>query len=260
MTGVRCLQDRLTGVDQLQDEETCEVTLSQAEYSKAMKPIVFDTKNRQPDGALAAWEATECLRVQGEALWLVVNTHPELAAQVSLTAGLDGAQKIVSANKLVKAIHQNAGSKLGYVKPGDGSLRHLAIMGQCDMGFQTMPNNRGEGGELYFLVPARDTPFTCERTKANLTHWRCGRVRRVCRASLTEETLTATDTPDTLVYLINHYTEWASGKRPRRETPTDFSTLYVTPLETLRVRSFPTYLIADCRDLADHTCREASLR
>ena len=103
-----------------QDEDSCKITLEQTDYANAIQPIDDNKadKNRKDDDPLKAREETEALRVQGEALWLIVNTHPEIAILVSELAGSEGYRKIRMANKLVRDIRQIADSKLHFQRIG----------------------------------------------------------------------------------------------------------------------------------------------
>ena len=120
-------------------------------------------------------------------------------------------------------IKKNAKARLKFTRIGNGTLRDLAMLGQVDVGFQTMPKSRSQGGELYVVIRVDQTPARVVGTKANMTHWRCGQVRRICRASMTGEVLVATDGLDTLEYLVAHVEEWACGERKGREKVQDFS-------------------------------------
>ena len=190
--------------------------------------------------------------MQGEALWLVVNTRPEVPILVSEVAGTFGFKKLSLANKLVRGIKNKASANLRFKPIRNRTLRDLAMLGQLDVDVQTMPQSRSQVGELYFIVQANETPATVEKALRNMVHWRCGRVRRICRASMTGEMLVATDGLDTLEYLVAHFREWVLGERKERQKVQDFSTLYFSTSPHATHRLMPAYLTTDWRDLIDH--------
>ena len=129
--------------------------------------------------------------IVGQLNWLATQSRPDIAFNVcKLSAKLNQpiVQDVLDANKTLKKVN-SVKVQLHYkkLKPP------LQLIGYCDASYANLPDGGSQGGHIVFLTDS-------DLNAAPLT-WRSRKLRRVCRSTLTAETMSLVETIDVCVWM-----------------------------------------------------------
>lgn len=210
---------RFCGMNFTQTDNKKRITLDQQHYTEMIELInEGPAKGLLPSTLLPQHLITVIQQVVGIVLWLAVNTRPDLGFDVSHLAGDYTMGGLSKANKLIRRAKADSTAKLVFEQIGNGTLMDLDVMNYSDGGLGGVgkDNTKSQQGQMYFLVKKNTNPNTVEKAKANPSHHRSGRIRRVTHASLTSETLAATEALGLGIYFVEHLEDWVMNRQPVR--------------------------------------------
>ena len=183
-----------------QDPKTMEITVSLSKYAEMIEQIPT-RRSRDPDDPISDQEATEVMRVVGQAIWYQSNAAPHVSFRTSMLATMKAQKRyacILSANELVAYIHKHKNWFLKYVQVAHGILENLRVLSFCDASKSTVDKHdwtlpldkmrlKGFAGRAFCFVDV--TSVRNQSIKANLVNHRASKLDRVCCAPSSAETL-----------------------------------------------------------------------
>jgi hypothetical protein len=170
-------------------QDMSEIIVDQQSYLNDIEICVIDQKDKRR--TLNAEEKYLYRSLVGQLNWLATQSRPDIAFNVCrLSAKLSEptGQDVLDANKTLKKANSNK-IHLRYkkLKPP------LQLIAYCDASYGNLPDGGSQGGHIVFLTDAT--------MNAAPLAWRSRKLRRVCRSTLTAETLSLADTIDVCVWM-----------------------------------------------------------
>ena len=166
-----------------------EIFVDQQQYLNDMEGCEVDLQDRQR--TLDHDEHHLFRSLVGQLNWLATQSRPDLSFDVCrLSTKLQApiVQDVIDANKTLKKAN-SVKLQLRYKQ----LKRPLRLLAFCDASYANLPGGASQGGYIVFLT---DGDNNCSPLA-----WRSRKLRRVCRSTLTAETLSLVDTIDICVWL-----------------------------------------------------------
>ena len=130
-------------------------------------------------------------QVVGQLNWISTQTRPDLAydvCQLSAKLNTPTIRDLIKANKVLKRAKATQVS-LKFKK----LISPLHLLSYCDASFANLPDGSSQGGMLIFMAD--------DHGNTSPLFWSSRKLRRVCRSTLTAETMAMLDTVDSCVWL-----------------------------------------------------------
>ena len=170
-------------------QDTSEIIVDQSSYLNEVEKCNINTQDKLR--TLNEEEKHLYRSIVGQLNWLATQSRPDIAFNVcKLSAKLNQpiVQDVLDANKTLKKVN-SVKVQLHYkkLKPP------LQLIGYCDASYANLPDGGSQGGHIVFLTDS-------DLNAAPLT-WRSRKLRRVCRSTLTAETMSLVETIDVCVWM-----------------------------------------------------------
>ena len=196
------------GVSIKQNKEC--ITLDQKEYILSIEEI--DVENgRNGNRLLTMKEQRQYRGICGQLNWVATQSRPDIAFDVGmLSAKLKEAcvKDLKNANKVLRKIKSSPEVTLKFPRLKDP----LHLQTFCDASYANLSNGGSQGGMFVFLADKEGqvAPLSCTSK----------RLRRVCRSTISAETMAMLDSIDTCIWL-RHIIEEINGAISAVKVKTD---------------------------------------
>jgi hypothetical protein len=205
------------------------IMFSQTDYIKDV--IQAELKSsKDKDRLLSGEEQYHFRAICGQLNWIASQSRPDIAFDVcQLSTKLNSAtiRDLIHANKVLKKVKNPAVLKFGKLHPP------IHLLAYCDASYGNLSNGSSQGGYIIFL--------TDEGGYTSPICWSSRKLRRVCRSTLTAETMAMLDAIDASIWLSHIIAEVADCDLQPIEVKTDNMSLVesvhsTTAVEEKRLR------------------------
>jgi transposase InsO family protein len=207
-----------------------EITINQNEYiSSLQEAVIVDSKDN--DRLLSKDEHKQYRRLCGRLNWISTQTRPDIAfdvAMISANVNAPTMKHLKMANKTIRKV-KSTSFEIVFCKLQDPI--HLFVY--CDASYANLPNGGSQGGQIVFV--SDENGFLSPLT------WTSKKVRRVCRSTISAETMSLLDAVDTSIWIMHILEEVTGNKSKKAKIKTDSKSLYdaahsTTAVEEKRLR------------------------
>ena len=219
---------KYVGLDVNRNEKS--IIVEQSSYINRIEES--DMKNRNDKfKPLEKHEQREYRAICGQLNWVASQTRPDLSFEVCrLSTSLNSAtvDDLMQANKAVRKCKQRSVSiKFPQLQ------KPLHLVAFCDASYANLRDGSSQGGIIVFLKG--------KNGKVAPLSWASRKIRRVCRSTLTAETLALLEVSETCFWLSNIINELLNDTLETTEIFTDNKSLYeaahsTTAVEEKRLR------------------------
>ena len=180
------------------------ITMNQDDYINTLEEVKLnDSKNN--DRILNKEEHKQYRRLCGSLNWVSTQTRPDISFDVAMITANVSAPTVKNmklANKVVRNV-KSTSYEITFCK-----LQlpfHLSVY--CDASYGNLPNGGSQGGQIIFLSDENGllSPIT----------WTSKKVRRVCRSTISAETMSMLDAVDSSIW-IGHILQEITGYKLRQ--------------------------------------------
>lgn len=206
------------------------IIINQNEYINSLQEaLIVDSKDN--DRLLNKNEHKEYRRLCGRLNWVSTQTRPDIAfdvAMISANVNAPTMKHLKLANKVIRKV-KSTSVEIVFCKLQDPL--HLSVY--CDASYANLPNGGSQGGQIVFL--SDDNGFLSPLT------WTSKKLRRVCRSTISAETMSMLDAVDTSIWIIHILEDITGSKSKNSKIKTDSKSLYdaahsTTAVEEKRLR------------------------
>ena len=185
------------GLNLTQDEN--KITLDQYDYIVSLQEVEI-VDNKQNDRPLDKNEHRNYRGICGSLNWLSTQSRPDIAFDVAMLSAKLNAPTVKDlnfANKIIRKV-KSTNVVINFYKMEDS----LHLLTYCDASYANLPNGGSQGGNFLFLADSKGhlSPLS----------WSSKKVRRVCRSTISAETMSMLDAVDACIW-ISHILEEISG-------------------------------------------------
>ena len=170
------------------------ISISQSHYATKVSCPKLDAKY-PPEDPLQQEQYATFRSVLGQLNWLVVISRPDLSYSTNTLAQVMTNPTYGDYQKLMKAVRlttDHANLNLEYVKLDKGTERCIVAFSDASLAHLRKEGKyHSQTGTLIFLAAKMDDHY-----RANLIEWSSKKQKRICRSTLSAETLAACDTLD----------------------------------------------------------------
>lgn len=212
------------------DQTESKIIVNQDQYIQSLEEVdIKDAKDSER--MLKSAEHKEYRRICGRLNWISTQTRPDIAfdvAMISANVNAPTIKHLKLANKIVRKV-KSTSVEIAFCKL-ENPL-HLSVY--CDASYGNLPSGGSQGGQIVFLSD--------ENGSLSPLSWTSRKVRRVCRSTISSETMSMLDAVDMSIWIM-HILKDITGNQPKgAKLKTDSKSLYdaahsTTAVEEKRLR------------------------
>ena len=207
------------------------ITMNQNEYINSLEEVkLADSKNNER--SLDKVEHKQYRRICGSLNWVSTQTRPDISFDVAIITSKVTSPTVKDmklANKVVRNL-KSSSYEIEFCKLQNPL--HLSVY--SDASYANLPNGGSQGGQIVFLSDESGllSPIT----------WTSKKVRRVCRSTISAETMSMLDAVDSSIWIIHILEEITGCKLRQAKVKTDNESLSdavhsTTTVEEKRLRA-----------------------
>ena len=170
------------------------VQMDQLDYTNSLTEIQLNKDViGDRDRALNPKEKTLLRKCIGQLNWLACISRPDIAFDVSLASSnvsVATVNDLVNINKLIRKVQRHSSHNILFSKL---DLNSLCIKGFSDSSYNNLKDGGSQCGHILFLSDKNVILFPIE--------WKSNRMRRIVRSALAAESLAASDSMESIVFL-----------------------------------------------------------
>ena len=190
------------------------ITVNQNEYINSLNEIHI-VDNKDNNRLLNKDEHKQYRRICGSLNWASTQTRPDISfdvAMISANVNAPTVKHMKMANKIIRNV-KSTSYEISFCKLQNPL--HLSVY--CDASYANLPNGGSQGGQILFL--SDESGFLSPVT------WTSKKVRRICRSTLSAETMAMLDAVDTSIWIVHLLEEITGIKLKQAKVKTDNESL-----------------------------------
>ena len=190
------------------------IVVDQNEYIDSLQEVsILDSKDN--DRLLNKNEHRQYRRICGSLNWVSTQTRPDIAFDVAMISGNVNTPTVKHMKMANKVIRKVKSTSVEIVFCKLQSPLHLTV--HCDASYANLPSGGSQGGHIVFLSD--------EEGYLSPLSWTSKRVRRVCRSTISAETMSMLDAVDASIWMAHLFEEINGYKLKHTKVKTDNESL-----------------------------------
>ena len=212
------------------DQTESKIIVNQDQYIQSLEEVdIKDAKDSER--LLKSAEHKEYRRICGRLNWISTQTRPDIAfdvAMISANVNAPTIKHLKLANKIIRKV-KSTSVEIAFCKLENP----LHLLVYCDASYANLPSGGSQGGQIVFLSD--------ENGSLSPLSWTSRKVRRVCRSTISAETMSMLDAVDMSIWIMHILKDITGNQSRNAELKTDSKSLYdaahsTTAVEEKRLR------------------------